>query len=117
MTTATGEDNWLKVALGIGASLVGTALIAFIVYAVPTLNRISESQAIIMTTITNQSHWQSAQDQINKDQAATNQQFSVDIAQLQTAVDLNAGIIKKHEAEDKAIQRRYKLSQLEPDRH
>jgi hypothetical protein len=112
-----GEDNWLKVALGIGASLIGSALIAFIVYAVPTLNRISESQAIIMTTLTSQSHWQNSQDQINKDQVATNQQFSVDIAQLQTAVDLNAGIIKKHEAEDKANLRRFKLSQIAPNEH
>ena len=88
MTATNGEENWLKVALGIGASLVGSALIAFIIYAVPKLNQISESQATIMTTLNNQSHWQTIQDDINKTQADTNQKFSVDIAQLQTAMEL-----------------------------
>jgi hypothetical protein len=88
MTATNEEDNWLKIALGIGASLVGSALIAFIIYAVPKLNQISESQATIMTTLNNQSHWQTIQDDINKTQADTNQKFSVDIAQLQTAMGL-----------------------------
>lgn len=112
MVPSTTEDNWLKVALGLLLSLVGTALIAFIVYATPKLNQISESQAIIMTTLNNQSHWQVEQCQINKYQAVQNQQFSVDIAQLQTSVNVNAGQIRRHEVSDRNSLKRLHLSMI-----
>jgi hypothetical protein len=101
MMTAQGDDNWIKLALILTATFAGTALISFMVYSVPKLNEISAGQAAILSTLTAQGKYQTAQDEINKEQALTNQKVAENIVEIQTAISLNRVAIKEHEKSDK----------------